>query len=154
MAHITPRDESGKRLTPTPLKKRQTRVITRPTFPSTYAVVKPARVTEIGIRTSPPSHTARRRSSGTHTPLRFSFACLTTRSERRPAIGAPTVHVSRIGHRAGPKGRTKVANPVWEEQETNQTFACNSVFFTLGPGQREIDISLSRTYNGICDRYR
>lgn len=92
-----------KRRTPTPLVKRHMRLITKPTVPPTYAVVKPARVIEMGMKMSPPIHDARRRSSGTHTPLRCALARRTTRSERRPEIGAPTERVNRIGYLARPK---------------------------------------------------
>lgn len=95
-----------------PLVKRHARLITRPTVPSTYAVTKPANVTEIGISTSPPSHTARRRSSGTHTPLRSFFARRTTMSDIRPEIGAPTGHVGRAGHQQDRGDAPKLPRPV------------------------------------------
>ena len=88
------RPEKHRKLTPIPSMNRQTKQRMRPGVPSTYVFATPNNATAGGVRHTAPTSAARRRSSATHFPARFLRHFLTMRSERRPAIGAPTDRVS------------------------------------------------------------
>lgn len=77
-------------LTATPFKKNKNMLITSPGVPSTNCVTKPDDIIENGARKPALHNVARRRSSGTHTPPRRLRHFATTRSDSRPARGAPT----------------------------------------------------------------
>jgi hypothetical protein len=78
--------------TPMPLKKRQTKLRTKPNSPSTYLNNNPEISTERGTKNKAPYTAARRRSSGYHTPPRLARHRTTILSDIRPARGAPTVN--------------------------------------------------------------
>jgi hypothetical protein len=59
-------------------------------------VSSPDAAMDSGTMNNPPIHVARKRSSGYQTPLRRDLHLLIKISDRRPAIGAPTVK-NRVG---------------------------------------------------------
>ena len=80
-------------LTPIPLTNRQARQTTKPGVPSIYVFAIPNKHVDNGINQAAPNSAALRRSSATHFPARFLRHFLIVRSERRPAIGAPTFYI-------------------------------------------------------------
>jgi hypothetical protein len=78
-------------LTPPPLKNRQTRLNSNPTFPSTSLFTNPKPRTDRGRRIAKGITAALNLSSGYQTPLRFLRHLITVRSETRPTMADPTV---------------------------------------------------------------
>ena len=88
------RPHTRSRLTPIPLINRKTKQRTSPGVPPTYVFTIPNNAADGGVKHTAPTNAALRRSSATHFPARFLRHFLIRRSERRPASGAPTFHVS------------------------------------------------------------
>lgn len=130
------RPKQRRRRTPTPLKKKQTKLSTSPTRPPTKVVMTPDARKESGTSVMAPICAARRRSSATHTPPRFAFHLISRRSESQPASGAPTAlynllftQTRRIG---SGELRTDIADAHGDEACADERLVGYSVSLALG----------------------
>lgn len=96
-------------LTPTPFMKKDAIFKTRPSGPGIKVVTKPQITSDIGTQKAAPNVAARRRSSGTHSPLRLLRHFTTMLSDRAPAIGEPTTKRGHKERRIDKGSRTDVS---------------------------------------------
>lgn len=120
--------------TPMPFIKKDTRFNVSPSGPGTKVVTRPHITSDTGIKTAAPIIAARKRSSGTHSPLRRLRHFTTTWSEKCPDIGAPTKQTGQIVMNGGGryKPRTDVSKTYGNKEGADQGFVRYAIFWALG----------------------
>ena len=150
----TPHSENLLQLTPIPLMNRQTKQSTRPGVPSTYAFAIPNNATDGGVKNAAPTNAARRRSSATHFPARLLRHFFIMRSERRPAIGAPTFR-ARDEKETGGVRRCQNAGAKGEVVRVGLTQVTNAGGYETGPYQcLVVDVVSLSLEHVIANHYR
>lgn len=115
-----------------PFTNREITLSTMPSVPGMYSVMSPQTTVLAGARKAPRSD-ARRRSSGTHTPLRFARHRTTITSESFPDSGAPTGRVDcQLRDTGEDRQRTDIAYAYWEEEESYDSLVCDVVPLAYG----------------------